>query len=324
MVYTNMVARVAQILMGIVFLGAGLFKIWEPIVFYWEALPFTRLLGMEENGILVAKMAMFLGPLESALGLALLLNWRPKLCLGLATGLMAGFTLLMIYAWRQGANIDCGCFGALFERTPGEAAVADLIMLIMCVWSWWVLRDLRSYNVALGAKIVAGMAVLSLVIAGAKYIPDRERLNQSDLQVGVRLNAVALMDSDLDLLKGEYLVELFSPKCGHCQRAVPKMNRLADLESLPSVIALHGFPQDSPWLVEFKKKLRPRYTIAAISSTDFTRLTWRAAYPRLAFVKDGIVQKVWEADEIPDQKDLEKAIYGKGSGDKSNDNTDDL
>jgi thiol-disulfide isomerase/thioredoxin len=321
MAYVNIAARVGQILMGVVFLTAGFFKIWEPVVFYWEALPFTGLLEMElETGVIAAKMAMFLGPLECALGLALLLNWRPRLTLGIAAGLMAGFTLLMWHAWRLQKNIDCGCFGSLFERTPGEAAVADVVMLGMVLFAWWELRHAGQRG-GLGTKLVVGMAVLSLVIAGARYLPEKERLTQSDLQVGVRLSAIALKDIELDLLKGEYIVELFSPNCGHCRKAVPKMNRIADQKNLPDVVALHRFPMDSPEVAQFKKQLKPRYTIAAISSTDFVRLTWRASFPRLAYVREGVVQAVWESNEMPGPTDLEKAIYGEESEPKDKDTT---
>ena len=122
------VARSGQIVIGLIYLVAGAIKVWEPVLFYWEAIPYTQILGIGrdnwEQATAVAKVATLLGPIEFALGVALLLNWRPQISLPVATVLMAFFTGLMVKAWQMGASIDCGCFGALVERSPGEAGAA--------------------------------------------------------------------------------------------------------------------------------------------------------------------------------------------------------
>ena len=57
--------------------------------------------------------------------------------------------------------------------------------------------------------------------------------------------------------------------------------------------------------------MRPRYTIASVSSSDFMRLTWRHGYPRLAYIKDGVIERVWEHDQMPSTLQLKK--LGGGS-----------
>ena len=111
-------ARVGQMIIGVVYIVAGAVKVWEPVLFYWEAIPYAQLLGVVEweTASAVAKAALVLGPIEFVLGWALLLNWQPRLCLPVATVLMAAFTALTAKAWHIGASIDCGCFGALVER----------------------------------------------------------------------------------------------------------------------------------------------------------------------------------------------------------------
>ena len=138
------VARSGQIIIGLVYLVAGAVKVWEPVLFYWESIPYTQILGIGrdnwEQATIVAKIATLLGPIEFALGVALLLNWRPQISLPVATILMAFFTGLMAKAWQMGASIDCGCFGALVERSPGEAAVEDAVMLVILTFAWWGMR----------------------------------------------------------------------------------------------------------------------------------------------------------------------------------------
>ena len=39
-------ARIGQIAMGVVYLVAGAIKIWEPVLFYWELIPYMQIIGV--------------------------------------------------------------------------------------------------------------------------------------------------------------------------------------------------------------------------------------------------------------------------------------
>ena len=154
--------------------------------------------------------------------------------------------------------------------------------------------------------MVLGVFIVGLAVGSVRLFPELERIAQSDLKSGVRLSGLALKGVDVDLMQGEYLIELFSPTCGHCKNAVPKMNVLAQDPQLPRLIALTSFAQDAPQLIDFKKQLQPRFDIATISITDFRRLTFAHGYPRLAYIADGVVQQVWESNYMPTQARLRK------------------
>ena len=319
-------ARIGQMIIGVVYLVAGAVKVWEPVLFYWEAIPYAQILGVTEweTASAVAKAAIVLGPIEFFLGWALLLNWQPRLCLPVATVLMAAFTALTAKAWHMGASIDCGCFGALVERGPGEAAIEDGVMVVVLLFAWWGMR--RSANAApvvdrpnwwgaggapvwpLTSRMVLSSLVVGLVVGGLRFFPELERTVQSDLKSGVRLSGLALKGVDVDLMEGEYLIELFSPTCVHCKNAVPKMNVIAQDPQLPRLIALTSFAQDAPQVIDFKKQLQPRFDIATISQTDFRRLTFGHGFPRLAYIADGVVQQVWESNYMPTQARLRKIM----------------
>ena len=299
-------ARISQILMGLVFLVSGLIKVWEPVLFYWEVVPFTQLLGMVKFWQQAAQVILLLAPFECALGLALLANWRPRLTFPVAVVLMVFFIGLMVHAWNAGATENCGCFGTLVDRSPAEAAVEDGVMLALLLFGWWGARSLPSWRFS-GRLVGAGM-VLSLAVGCIQFFPDKARLAESDLKPGVELTGLNPQGLDVDVMKGEYLVELMSPRCGHCIDAVPKLNRLVDEADLPPLIALNTFAQDSQPLKEFKERLQPRFAIGTISRTDFFRLTWKHTYPRLAYLRDGVVQMVWEHNEFPNAEQLRIAI----------------
>ena len=74
---------------------------------------------------------------------------------------------------------------------------------------------------------------------------------------------------------------------------------MAQDDALPRVIALTSFSQESNQLVEFERRFNPLFDIATVSLTDFYRLTYAHGYPRLAYIKDGVVQSVWERDFMP-------------------------
>lgn len=303
------VGGVARILMGLIFVVAGLAKSFEPVVFYWEAISYVELLGAgREAWPKLGQFALVLAPLEVFIGAALITGWRPRVMLPAATGMMVLFIGLTALAWHKEAHIDCGCFGTLTERTPGEALVEDVFMLALLLAAWrWGRTRLAVLSWAPVQRVVIGAGVLALALLVFRFAPESERVSSSDLKPGVRLTGVELKGvEDVDLSAGAFLIELFSPRCIHCKNAVPKLNDWADTPGVPKIVALNEFPPGSPYLTDFIQQMRPRYTIASISGSDFMRLTWRHGYPRLAYIEDGIIRRVWEHDQLPSLAQLKK------------------
>lgn len=293
----------ARVVMGLVFLVAGAAKSWDPVLFYWEAVSYWELLGVTvQNWASFARPTLLLGPIECAVGVALILNWRPGLSLPAGLGLMLLFIGLTGYAWYQEADVNCGCFGALVDRTPGEALVEDIVMLGALLFAWkWGIGGGGSPGMARWVGVTAAAALL---LTGVRFYPEVDRVENSDLAGGVRLTGVGLTGSEQDLGEGDHLIVLFSPKCGHCKRAVPRLNEWSDAPELPAVLGLHSLGHESEALKSFRDSMRPRFEIASISSSDWKRLTWRHGWPRMAFVRDGVVQRVWERSEMPTVKQL--------------------
>ncbi|HJN28662.1 MAG: hypothetical protein QF689_18150 [Candidatus Latescibacteria bacterium] len=295
----------ARWLVGIIFVVAGLAKAYEPVLFYWEAISYVELLNIErESWPQLGALAVFVLPvLETGVGVALIANWHRRWTLSLAIAMIGLFIALTGHAWQQGAEINCGCFGTLAERTPGEALVEDLFMMgaLLVAWRWGTERWVPSLALR---RVILGVAALSLVLVLVGYLPESDRIASSDLKPGVSLKGLDLAGADVDLSEGTYLVELFSPRCGRCAAAVPKLNYWAETPGVPPIVALHTFPPESKYITDFVRQLEPKYVIASISSSDWKRLTWRHGWPRLALVEDGEIQRVWEHTGMPSARYL--------------------
>lgn len=291
--------------MGLLFVVAGLAKAYEPIIFYWEAISYVELLNVDRAAWPhIGALAVFILPVvETGLGVALIGNWQRRWVFPLAIGMMGVFIALTGHAWQQGAEINCGCFGTLTERTPGEALVEDLVMMaaLLLAWSRGGTRWIPSWA---NTRLVLGAAAVSLVLVLIGYLPESDRIASSDLKAGVTLTDLELTGTSVELSSGTYLVELFSPRCGRCAMAVPKLNHWSETPGVPPIVALHTFPPDSPHLADFVRQLEPKYEIASISSSDWKRLTWRHGWPRLALVRDGVILRVWEHNEMPSARYL--------------------
>ncbi|MCE2448138.1 MAG: hypothetical protein J4F35_07050 [Candidatus Latescibacteria bacterium] len=297
---------VSQRIMGVVFLVAGLAKTWEPALFFREAVPYAQVLvGYEAEGI-VATLALLLGPLECLVGLALLVDWKPRLILPVSTGMMTFFLLITAQAWMRGTGENCGCFGSLVDRSPVEAMVENFLMLGLLTFSWWGLRRRSMAPSAWSRRVIVVGGLVSLIVLGFRYVPQRHFMAGSDLQVGNDLKGLSLLDADIDLTEGAYLIELFSPKCRYCKEAVPKLNTWAADPAVPTLIALSRYPKDDPATQQFKTQFQPRFIIATISAADIKRLTRGRGYPRLAYIVDGVVVQVWERYAFPSLAELKR------------------
>jgi len=296
--------------MGLVLLVAGMTKVWDPVIFYWEVLSYLELVHVERDWWpAIGRALIVLGAVEGGLGGALLVNWRPRICLPSSVLLMVLFLGLTSLAWFRGSDMDCGCFGALVERTPGEAAAEDVVLLLLLVaaWKWSPSGSPAALSIRARRLLYVG-TLAALTLTAVRFFPESGRLESSDLQPGLSLEGLKLRGTDLDLSEGDYLIELFSPRCVRCMRTVSTLNRWLETPDLPPVIGISSYAADSDEMEHFRQQLRPRYQIAAVSSADWRRLTWRHGYPRLAHIQNGVVRQVWEWDATPSTRQLKHAL----------------
>jgi hypothetical protein len=133
---TNWFYKLARWTLGAVFIYAGSIKLLalKPFAVLIEAY------GIVPEGLIIP-VAVFLPALEVAAGIGLVFDIEKSL--GVITGLLILFLVLMIYGIWMGLDIDCGCFGP--EDPEAEAfhglrlsLYRDLIMLVSVafIYGW--------------------------------------------------------------------------------------------------------------------------------------------------------------------------------------------
>ena len=114
------VRRVAQVLLGSLFLVAALAKIVDPASLAREVHNF-RLVPLWAEHL----VAMTLPWVELVAGLGLVLGIRPRAGAWVAGALLLAFTFGVAMAMARGLDFECGCFGTAGGSRVGWAKLGE-------------------------------------------------------------------------------------------------------------------------------------------------------------------------------------------------------
>ncbi len=294
------VSRGAALILGLIFLIAGMAK----VVDLNEAARQANAYGLVKSPNLLLLLVWGLTLVECALGMALLLYYRVRPALVLTTCLLALFIAVLGWAWMTGVTEDCGCFGQWAPRSPGEAMLEDLVILILVIAAWLGYKP----PVAFGRNKIKFL-VVALASVASIVLP---------FVLGFSLSTVLIPGVEgppikpLTIVSGEtinwdqevYLVELMATDCGHCQDSVMDVNILADTPGVPPVIALCANTEED--VAIFQDAYLPEYPMLRVDEEHFWRLVATGAYPRFLLVVDGHVIHAWELDPPQAQDVLDR------------------
>lgn len=124
-----LMVRIAGIVIGFVFIVAGLAKIGDPAAFAAQVHNFRMMPIPLENLV-----AMTLPWIEVVAGVALILGIRERAAAALLLFLMAFFTLAVGQAVARGLSFECGCFGKADTSTVGLKKIGENIALTAVAW----------------------------------------------------------------------------------------------------------------------------------------------------------------------------------------------
>ncbi len=162
-----LIGHLARLVLGLVFLLAGVAKAVDPAEFAHE---------IEGYGLVGPGLSAIAAPLliavEMTLGVALLLAFAVPAMAILSSAMILGFLGLKTYSLAAGRTDPCGCFGAYLQTSPGWGIVIDLGFLLAALLAFWGSRRRQagSGRPALLALAGAGLASLGLALA-SPYLP---------------------------------------------------------------------------------------------------------------------------------------------------------
>ncbi len=294
-------------IVGIILLTSGLLKAMDMGLFIRQIKDY----GIIAHPVLLTLSAWGVILVEWALGAALVVGYRPRLSTSLSALLMLVFLGAVIRAWVTGSAEDCGCFGAFVQRTPGEAALEDAILLAILILGRPRQKDARASRTGARFRIVLIAclmgATLPLVFGSPLDRLTRPREGIVETEFGhLKIRGMGL--EGIDLNRGTHLIILMETGCLHCQEAVMEFNALA--EAFPAFSMAAICANDEPPRREFMREFEPVYRIGQISDDDFWRLLGDGDIPRVFLLNEGRVLKVWDV-EAPNE-DMIQAALGSG------------
>lgn len=119
-----------RILLGLIFLFAGIAKILDPVRFIFTLRQFNLF-----SEAVIPFMALYLPWLEFILGLFLILGLLYRASAFLLACLNTIFTIAILTVIARGMEIDCGCFGMFADvlKIPDSADITAIIRNVIFI-----------------------------------------------------------------------------------------------------------------------------------------------------------------------------------------------
>ena len=220
---------VLQVVLGLLFIFSAVMKVvgMDRFEIYIYSYHFFSL----NFSFLVARAAIIV---ELVLGIGLVSTCFHKLMWWGSVAMLAGYTLLLIYAMVLGRTDSCHCFGDILRFNPWQSLLKNLLFLglFALIYKNGSLRFRHDVLALVGVAIAAGVAVFA-VSPPDNYTPNYD----PEHHLNVALFSEALNDSPLDTLdlaEGKQVVGLFSTGCEFCRMAAHKLSLMQGYYGFPA------------------------------------------------------------------------------------------
>jgi uncharacterized membrane protein YphA (DoxX/SURF4 family) len=193
----------AAILISIVFLAAGLWKLTDPIG------AAVRLAQAKVPESLSVFTAVGLGTLETFTGAILLIPRFRRWGSWMGTLLLAAFMIFIGIHYNELRGADCSCFPWVKRAVGPQFFVGDGIMMLLAIGAGLWIRESKGFRPA--AIILAAVAVFA---AGSFAFA-------STRHTGTKAPASITAEDghSISLQQGKVLIFFFDPQCLHCLAA---------------------------------------------------------------------------------------------------------
>ena len=274
-----------KVLLGLVFIVSAVLKLFDMDRF--EVYVYCYHFFSLNFSFIVARLAIVL---ELVLGIGLLSHTLHKLYWWGSVAMLAGYTLLLIYALRIGRTDSCHCFGDYLQLDPKQSLIKNgaLMLLFLPIFkmeSWktpfrWLILCLVVMVSAAGVFVISPPDNYT-----AYYDPDH------NLQA--ELFDEMLDDAPLDSLhlrEGKQVVCFFSTGCEYCQLAARKLSLMQQFHGFPKEQITYLFMGNEESIVKFYEQSESvRYQDVLYPDVERMLKAVDGNLPVIVFLEDGTV-----------------------------------
>ena len=164
--------RLCSLIVGIVFLLAGIFKLLDPVGAGLVVEEYFRFLHLGFLTPTAKVVGVALALLEAFLGAALISGvWRKPVSI-ITTVLLGFFTILTLFLAIFNPAMDCGCFGEVIHLTNFQTFLKNLVLLFLASIAFVPFRDFgESRKRKYVAFYIAAASILAFTFYSLDTIP---------------------------------------------------------------------------------------------------------------------------------------------------------
>lgn len=206
--WKSLLATAAAVLVGILFIVAGVWKITDP--FGWA----TRVTQLQVPHAISMPATLLLGISETFAGVLLFVPRFRRWGAWLTGVLLVVFMIYVGYYYDVLRGEECSCFPWL-KRTVGPGFfIGDFVMLAGAFLAGWWSRPSEGTRTA--ALILSAVSVFALASYGMAAVQ----------QTGTRApEFISVNGQPFSLQQGKVFIYFFDPECSHCYQAAQDMGK---------------------------------------------------------------------------------------------------
>ena len=222
---------VLKVLLGLVFIVSAVLKLIDMDSFeiYIYSYHFFSL----NVSFIVARLAIIL---ELVLGIGLVSHTLHKMYWWGSIAMLAGYSLLLIYAMYLGRTDSCHCFGDFLQLDPKQSLVKNGVLMLLFL----PIYRMESWKTPFRWLLLC-LTVMASTIAVFVISPPDNLTSNADPEQNLQLELFNEMLDDapldaLNLREGKQVVCFFSTSCDYCQMAARKLSLMQQF---------YGFPKEN-------------------------------------------------------------------------------
>ena len=296
------VRRICAFVIGLVFFGAGILKLIDPVGAGLVVEEYFKFLHIGFLMPLAKAAGVGMALFETLLGAALLAGVWPKVAGPFAGLTILAFTGLTLILWIRNPAMDCGCFGQAVHLTHFQSFIKNAVLCVLWLVAYIPMRSVpeprkvKYVSFTIAAVSVIGFTVFSLFsIPGFDFTAFKPgaMLMQAQQEPSPDSPLLSICDAD-----GEYCDDLLAH--GHVmvvsaydydklpQSALARLDELRASMPVASMLVASGSGLPS----------------GAYSSDRRTLMTLNRSNGGATLLSDGLIVAKWPLRKLPSPSDV--------------------